>query len=89
MVISAPVFVSPESTQALAIREIDNLSHYLYQVNQTLSHLDRDRYHLHASSLARLKHTLTCLEVAQIKYSAIQKVFGIFTPQAIALSIRC
>lgn len=80
MVLSPPTFVSLKSIETLTVREIDNINHYLHQLNQTISHLDRDRYSHHASSLTQLKYTLTCLEVDYIKHTAIQQGLWDFYP---------
>lgn len=80
MVFSPPIFVSQKSINALTAPKIDSFSHYLHQVHQTISHLDCDRYPHHASSLAQLKHTLTCLEVDYIKHTAIQQGIWDFYP---------
>ena len=66
---------SPQSTV-----QNNNFEAYLRQVNRTIKSLDFDFHDRHSSAITRLKQTLTQIEVAQIKQTAISQGIWDFYP---------
>ena len=68
-----------------SIIEDTGLFDYLHQVNRTLQNLDLNLYDRHASAINSIKQTLTQIEVAKIKHTAISQGVWDFYPTAEAV----
>ena len=80
MVTSAPILRHSFHNSSIATQsKFSNLDDYLHHINDTLKNLDFRLDH-HTDAIAQLKDTLTHLEVAQIRRTAIAQGIWDFYP---------
>jgi len=73
MVVSAPILSSKTS----------NLDNSLGQIERTLKNIDLNLYSRHASAIAELKNTISSLEVAHLKRTALAEGVFDFYPKSL------